>query len=160
MNTLFIIDKTADISTQAREYSTMTAPEGQTPNSVDYSGYLYNNKGRNFTFDEYKEYKKNPNLIAITWDEFYKITEAHELTLQGEFTEETEQRYYDALECLPPCKWHSLDDRFTSFYISEALTGSLHSFHISDKKTGRFYTATRSRFIKDDELLKQLAHLI
>lgn len=156
MNTLFIIDPTANLKTQAKDYGTMSAPEGMPPTHVDYSGYLYNNKGNNFTLQEYKDYKNNQNLIAITWDEFYKIIEAHEKTLQGKFTEVTEAQYWEALECLPPCKWHDLNSRFNSFYISEAMTGVLHSFYIHDKKTNKYYSALRSKFITDTELLKDL----
>ena len=155
-NLLFIIDKTADISTQARDYGTMTAIKGVTPTTVDYSGYLYNNKGADLTLEQYRALKQNPNLITVTADEFYEIRKKFEKSLEGEFTEETEEQYYDALECLPPCKWHDLDDRFNTFYISEGITGSLHSFHIKDRKTGKYYTALRSMFIKDNDLLNDI----
>lgn len=156
--TLYVIDNTADIKTQARAYSTMSAPEGHIPTHVDYTS-RYNYNGANFTLQEYRDFKGNQNLVAITWEEFSKIIEAHEQTLQGEWMEETEDKYEYALECLPPCKWHNLNERFNSFYVSEALTGSLHSFHIFDRKTRKYYTATRSKFISDAELLTQLETL-
>ena len=112
-----------------------------------------------YTGDTFKEYNKKHggNLVAQTWDEFCLVLEAYETKKYIKpFKEITEGVYYDGLECLPPCKWHDLNERFNSFYISEATTSHYHSFYIKDRKTGKYYSATRSKFIKDSELISEL----
>ncbi len=156
--TLFLIDPTADLKIKVREYSTMTSQEG-TPTHVDYSGYLFNNKGDNLTLEEYKKVTNKPNIVPISSDEFMKLYEEYEQSLQGDWREVSQEDWYDALECLPPCRWHDLDTRFNSFYVSEAYSGRLHSYYIKDKAKGKFYTALRFKFITDGELLEQLHKL-
>lgn len=160
MNTLFIYDPTQPLNKQSRCYSTMTAKEG-TPTHVDYSGALYNNNNGNFTLEEYKTFKNNPNLIAVPFDEFNtKVLIPYHESLCGEFTEITEEKYWDALECLPPMKWHDLDSNFNVFFISEAYTASIHSCFIKDKKNKKYYTAMRDIFISDEVLLNQIVSTI
>lgn len=160
--TLYIIDPAQKFNGEI--IGSMTSPDNITPLYVDYSGYLHNNGGQNLTFEEYKKVKGNENLKALTWEEIEPLYNDYKKGLQGEWQEITEDVYFDMLECLPPQKWHDLrhtsadnvNGRFNSFYISEAYTADLHSFYIKDRKTGKYYTALRSRFIKDDELINQL----
>lgn len=108
------------------------------------------------TFEQYNA-ANGCNLVAQPWEVFYPILDSYEKQrFSKPFTEVTEEQYYDGLECLPPCKWHDLNERFNSFYISEALTSHYHCFYIKDRETGKYYSATRSKFIKDEELLSEL----
>lgn len=114
---------------------------------VDYTG---------LTFKEYNE-KHGGNLVAITWDEFYPILDKYNKEAYcKEWKEITKDEYWELLECLPPCKWHDLNERFNSFYISEATTFDIHCFCVKDKKTEKYYSANRSCFISDEDLINEL----
>lgn len=153
----FVIDPTVEFD--GTSYSTMTIIDGRR-DRVDYTGYLYKkDKTQDMTLQEYRDYKGNQNLIAISDEEMDVLFQKYEKSLEKPWAEITEAEYWDALECLPPCKWHDLNSRFNSFFISEAYTGSLHRHCIKDRKTDKYYSALRCRFIKDKELIEQLEKL-
>lgn len=127
-----------------------------TPDTVDYSLELY---GKAMTFEEYKEFKQLPNLQLMTWEELEPIHRQYENSLCKPWSEITEERYYEMLECLPPGKWHDLNERFNIFHCIEAYTGSLNSHFVKDRQTGKYYEALRSRFTKDEEFINQLNQL-
>jgi hypothetical protein len=129
----------------------LTKPDGKTLLNATVLHY-----SDGLTFAQYNE-QHGGGLIAQTWDEFWPVLEKYNTeTYVKPWREITEEQYYDSLECLPPCKWHDLNNRFNSFFISEAWTADLHSFCIKDRKTGKYYSATRSRFISDSDLIKDL----
>ena len=136
--------------------NTMPFVEKNHPNGEHLLNHTYVDHTDGMTFKAYNE-ANGGNLQALTWDEFWPILENYNKTAYIKpFVEISEEQYYDWLECLPPCKWHDLDSRFNSFFISEALTHDLHQFCIKDKKEGKYYAGTRSRFITDSELLAEL----
>lgn len=136
--------------------NTMTAPEGLDPIYVDYTADLYN-RDRNLTLPEYRKATNKPQLIALSWEDFFsQYYKPYLDSLQEDFKEITADKYEYSLECLPPQKWHDINSRFNSFYIIEAYTADLHSFYIKDRETGKYYTALRSKYISDENLLKQL----
>jgi hypothetical protein len=128
------------------------------PNGQDLLNSTYVHYLEGVTFAEYNK-RHGGNLIAQTWDEFFIMLEKYNReTYIKPWKELTEEQYWDALECLPPCKWHDLNKRFNSFYISEAYTSDLHSFCIKDRKTGKYWQAIRSRFISDADLINDLVN--
>ena len=133
-----------------RQYSSVTN------GTVDYSGYLYNNKGPNFTPEQYladpisgAKYN-NPRIVSDS--EFMELYEQSERDMMTNFREVTEAQYYEALECLPPMKWHDITKDLNVFFISEGMTGYLHDCYLSQKSTGKYYSALRSKFETDEEL--------
>lgn len=125
------------------------------PNVINSTIVHYTNQ----TFEEYNK-THGGNLLVVPFDEFYQVMDDfHKSIFSGPFAEISERLYYNSLECLPPCQWHDLNERFNSFYICEATTSHYHGFFIMDTKNNKFYSATRSRFIKDSDLLKELEQL-
>jgi hypothetical protein len=104
-----------------------------------------------YTEFRWKEYKENhPSYILLTWPEFdEKYYQPHLKSLQKEWEEITEKRYDYLLEVLPPQRWTR--GEYTFFYLLEAETADLHLFVMMHK--GKYYSALRSKFIPDDELI-------
>jgi len=133
-----------------RQYSSIT--NGR----VDYSGALYNSNGENLTYAEYMSAPEraskyiNPRIVSD--DEFFELYQQSERDMVTTFKEVTEEQYFDALECLPPMKWHNISSDLNVFFISEATTGVLHSCYIAQRSTGKYYSALRSRLETDEEL--------
>lgn len=137
VNRLYIIDPT-----KFRGQIVNTMSSYDEPLHVDYMS-------EPTTFEEYKVKENNPNLVALSWEEFEeKYYTPHLKSLQDPFKETTEERYWDALECLPPKRW----TKFTGgefFFLGECFTADLYSCYvqIGDK----YYTALRSiRTPKED----------
>jgi hypothetical protein len=40
------------------------------------------------------------------------------------------ERFWNALECLPPCKWQGMGTDFESFHVSERLSGNVVSWYV------------------------------
>lgn len=57
------------------------------------------------TFAQYNE-KHGGNLVALTWEGFERdFYSPYMKSLQCEFKETNEERFMDALECVPPKRW-------------------------------------------------------
>lgn len=142
---LYIIDPT-------NFYGAITSHIDPKDNRVCYSGELYRGKGcENMTFNEYKEFKKNPNLIAMEYSEFFeKYYKPYLKTLQGPWKEITADDWMRALECLPPLRWTNTGNHFEFFFLCEADTADLHSCFISSN--GKYYSAVRSRYANTEAL--------
>ncbi len=78
------------------------------------------------TLAEYEQ-REGYKLRVIEDDEFFALVDAHENTLKTKPTPITEQRFWDMLEVLPPCRWHNVGG-FEVFHVSERLTGNLVSW--------------------------------
>ncbi|MEP2668956.1 MAG: hypothetical protein ABJH04_08170 [Cyclobacteriaceae bacterium] len=108
---------------------------------VDFSLNLYD---REMTFEEYKEFKKNPNLICLDFDTYYeRYYKPFKNSLCGQWEEITPDTYDDMLNVLPPIKW-CRDSSVESFFVGEAFSDDLHGCYIQDKSNGKCYTALRS----------------
>jgi hypothetical protein len=113
------------------------------------------------TFEDYKKIKGNDRLVALPWDVVYNDYFApYHKSLQEPFKEITPDQYDDALSCLPPLKWHNLNERFNVFFCSEFWTADLTSCTILDRKTEKCYQALRSIYVKDDYLINELETLV
>lgn len=140
MNTLYIIDP---LQFKGQIVNTMTSKEG-VPQYVDYMK-------EPTTLEQYREKKNNPNLIALTWEEFEaKHYRPYLDSLCGEFKEETEEEYWDALECLPPKRWTTREDGDEFFFVGECTTADLYSCHV--KKGDKYFTALRPIGSKAEDL--------
>lgn len=97
-------------------------------------------------------------FIEVDWDGFEKMLKDYEKNLITGWTEITEERYWEMLEILPPMNWRNLTAGINIFCISEALTGSLHAhfLKLSNKGEVKYYEATKDRFTKNEDLLKEI----
>jgi len=89
--------------------------------------------------------------------EFDKKVEAFCVEFCGNWKENTEQRYNDMLDILPPLKWTR-----GGFFISEAYTLDIHPFHqehiVGDSR--RYYEAYFRINTPRDEILQSLAEFV
>lgn len=134
MEKLFVIDPT---NYKGNALATMS--EG----TVDCSGYLYNNQGPDLSLEDYKERVNNPNLIALTYEQYETqyLIPFHK-TLMGPWKEITEERYEDMFEALPPLKYQG--GPIVTFFLGECFTHDLYTCCLHDKLTGKYYSALRS----------------
>jgi hypothetical protein len=101
------------------------------------------------TFEEYKIQENNPNLVALTWEEFdEKYYAPHLKSRQGPFEKTTKERFWDALECLPPARWTQFPGG-EFFFLGECTTANLYDCYVRIGE--KYYTALRSiRTPKED----------
>jgi hypothetical protein len=129
--TLYIIDPS---NFKGQIVNTMSSTD-KVPQFVDYMD-------KPTTFEEYKQKKGNQNLIALTWEDFSKNYYIPYLnSLCEPFTETTEERFMDALECVPPKRWTKFEGG-QFFFVGECYTADLYTCFV--KKGNKYYTALRS----------------
>lgn len=73
--------------------------------------------------------------------------------LCGKWSEETEEQYNEALNCLPPVKWYN-----GGFYISERYTSNISAFH--QEWYGHFYTSLQRWSTPRADILADLQNWI
>lgn len=80
-----------------------------------------------------------PNLERVT---FAKAVELSEAFARKRYctgaTQITEERFWEMLEVLPPCRWDTTSvggRRLEMFHVSERLTGNLVSWFVADHST-------------------------
>lgn len=106
----------------------------------------------NYTVEEYKAL--HPTLEMLSSDDYYEqITKPYLQSLQGDWQEITEERYWDMLEVLPPMKW-TRRPTYELFFICEAYTHDLHTCCVQQDK--KYYSALRSKYEAPDKLIEQL----
>lgn len=86
----------------------------------------------------------------LSEEEFRAIYTAADDALCGDWAEETEQQYDDALNILPPAKWYS-----GGFYVPEAYTANIYSFH--QRMNGRYYTSLQRSSTPRAAILESLS---
>jgi hypothetical protein len=137
--TLYVIDPT---NFNGQVINTMTSNKGL-PIYLDYMD-------KPTTLDEYKEIKGNADLLALTWEEFETGYYAHYLkSLCHPFQETTEEKFWEALECLPPKRWTKNMER-EFFFVGECSTANLYECFVRDGK--KYYFALRSISESSDNL--------
>lgn len=90
------------------------------------------------------------------------ITDAELDELESEFTasqitepaEETQAEFWDALEVLPPCRWHT-HRGVELFHISERITGRLVSWHA--QINGQFFHFVDLDNASSEDLARKVA---
>ena len=75
---------------------------------------------------------------AITLEEYRRREKAK--WVSGKVTEITEEKYFDALDCLPPLNY-SGNENASWFFICEMITMSFTNQYYHDKKNDKYYTA-------------------
>jgi hypothetical protein len=146
MSILYIIDPST-FPVNGRIANSMTAPKDAVPTKVDYTNGL--------TFEEYDTANGN-KFILLTPDEFStNWEEPYRQSLQKPWVETTKERYYDALECLPPIKYR-LISRYNTFFVGECVTLDLYDLYAENETTGKYYQALRSVTATVKELYDEL----
>ena len=64
------------------------------------------------------------NLRVVTEAELFELVQAYEASLVTEPRQITAEQWDDALNVLPPCRWHTFDG-VQLFHVSERITGGL-----------------------------------
>lgn len=72
-------------------------------------------------FEQYLKSAKAKNYKVMTWEEFEKMQ--RDFYINVPLTEVTEKQFQDALNCLPPLKWCTIDG-IEMFCMSEMWTGT------------------------------------
>ncbi len=100
-----------------------------------------------------QDYNKATGKSAIlaTWEELDKMHSEYKESLKSEPVCITKERYFEMLNILPPCKWHSIGG-VEVFHISERLTDNLVSWfaHYGNK----YFEATDEDNLTDAQLQK------
>jgi len=120
--------------------------EGITTNMGAYSG-----KTMEVLAQEYGE------LIALPISEAADRQETMILSKNEGVIEITEDRFHDALNCLPPMRWTRRVDA-ESFYISEAHSGRIHSAYIRLGK--RYFSLVATRSTTHEDLVAKVGEAI
>ncbi len=141
-------------------------------NGVEYADYsfqfIYDKAGKNIGYTENKtvaEYLVELNkdntgekFITTTWEEAYKlINEAQNKTLIGEWEEITEEVWDEALNCLLPEKWKTVNG-VNIFRMCEYYTDNI-TMHYA-KVNGKYFKANRRATDDYEELARQVLKLI
>ena len=114
----------------------------------------------NMSLREYLQERKISNYHLLEWDDFYEIyyNSYHKKLSSKPFIEISQEAYFEALECLPPMRWHNAISGVNIFFIEEAFTADLHDSYVctNNGRVKKYYSALRSKFMTDAELLEQL----
>ena len=88
--------------------------------------------------------------FAVMNDAAYSAYQTEwENTLCGKWSEETEEAYNDALNCLPPVKWYA-----GGFYISERYISNISAYH--QELNGHYYTCLQRWSTPREAILSDL----
>jgi len=88
------------------------------------------------TLEEYEK-EKGKSFKIINDDEFNDLIESYENSLRTSPEEIAEDQFYEAFECLPPCRYHVAGD-WNVFYMSETRSGNLVGWY-AQGRDGRFW---------------------
>lgn len=148
-NSRFIIDG----SKPFRHVRSMVYTDMDGIERVQFSGSLYAKDGNDMTTAEYIE-KVCPGGVVVGWDELLVKIKAYEDSLRTDPVTITGEEHDEALNCLPPCRWHSVNG-WSVFHIVERLTGDLVAWYASSKDRG-CVRWTDYATITDDQIAAKL----
>lgn len=66
-----------------------------------------------------------------------------------------QERFWNALECLPPCKWAGMGTLFESFHVSERLSGNVVSWYVRHGE--RYFEIDQDATLTREELRAMVA---
>jgi hypothetical protein len=116
-----------------------------------FSGYLAG-KEKDLTVDEYLATHEGFKCLPI--DEAIKhIHDTESIKLIGSWVEITEDQYMEALECLPPQKWLTVD-RVNIFRMSEYTTGNITAHYA--RTANRYFTALRRTSVSYETIAQEV----
>lgn len=93
------------------------------------------------TVEELRAERPDSELTLVSGEELAEMLEAYYATLATDREEITEARYWDLLECLPPCRFTQADG-CEVFHISERLTGNLVTWCAHVTAEDKYYEFT------------------
>ena len=101
-------------------------------------------------------------LRVIDERECNALFAAHYLSLITEPAMIEPEVWDDALNVLPPCKWHDLTDRINVFHVSERLCGQLVQWYVKVgfREKAKYYTFTDNAHINDYLLREKIEKAI
>lgn len=105
------------------------------------------------TIEQYLE--KHPNFKAMDHEEFEKWMEERHDALISAPEEITQERWYEMLEILPPCRWGDIGS-WNLFHVSERLSGNLVNWFAKHHSTGRYFEFTHYADAGKNTLLSHL----
>lgn len=105
--------------------------------------------GKNPYTGETEEDYRAAGLVILSSEEFDVLWKKKEDALTGDWKEETEERYEDSLDVLPPLRWMN-----GGFFVSEAFTGNIYSFH--QRYDGKYYTSLQRISTPRKEIMESL----
>lgn len=88
-------------------------------------------------------------FFIVSDSELDALIAEYENSMSGDWHEITEEQFEDALNILPPRKWHD-----GGFYACEAYNGTLHSFY--QEHNGKYYASLQSIHAKREDVLQSL----
>lgn len=155
MQTLYIISEPFNGRVKNTMHNGLVDYTGTAKNRkyIDKNGSLifetyYENR---LNFEQYQKEKNEP-LKVVTEQELDKLfKEYEEKSILQKFTEITEERYFDLLECLPPKRWHNFKG-LEIFFMGECYTSNIYTCCIHDPSTKKYYSALRRITETSEEL--------
>lgn len=122
-------------------------------NFIESDEFSYNyhilKDGKNVYTEETEADYCAAGYIILPWKEFDAIWKRKENALIGNWKEESDEEYEYALNVLPPVGW-----RDGGFYISEAYTGIIHTFH--QTYNGKCYNSLQKLNTPRSEIMDSL----
>lgn len=103
-------------------------------------------------FEQYNE-KKGGDCLLATAEQMDELMKNHDDSLCKEFTETTEDRFFNGLECLPPKRWHT-HKGVEIFFVGECYTSNIYTCYarIGEKH----FSALRRITATSDELVQSV----
>mgnify|MGYP003141474825 CR=1 FL=1 len=97
--------------------------------------------------------KSEPHLLLLPFHEALKLSQEADAKRYkaGQVEEITEERFDEALNCLPPVNWIR-NENSSSFQISENITGILCAYYIQIGE--RYFTVNEEMLTSHDDLIK------
>jgi hypothetical protein len=99
--------------------------------------------------------KANPEMRVVTVEEYEQLHHDHHVRA---FSEITEEIWDSALNCLPPLKWHTIQEKgqqLNVFFCSEPYSGTIHGFYLFDRRTRKYYCCKIDVRTKDSDIVKK-----
>lgn len=133
MNIEKVIYKDGETGIQSTVYTDKEGVE-----RIAYTGYL-RGLDKDVLLSDYLA--ENVGSVCLPFDEVLsRIKTTEECVYIKPWSEITEDQYMDALECLPPQKWQTVDG-VNLFRMSEYTTGSITAHYA--RFNSKFFTANR-----------------
>ena len=102
------------------------------------------------TLEELKKVQNNPNLTAVDPKRITELVNEHRLSLnKSPFKEIDEDRYYDAMDCLPPAKMLR-----NAFFVGECYQYDLYPFCFTIG--GRYFEGRRILNTPKEKLYEEI----
>lgn len=114
----------------------------------------YRTQYDNETLDDLRAQGRS-TMALLPFDDACKLIDDAQMAVYCHAPVEiTREQFHDMLEVLPPCKW-SRSKTYEAFYVSEALAGDIHAWHV--RIGSRYWALNRSRTRSPDSIISEVA---